>query len=79
MRAGRLLAGLVIAALFAIAGSWGTYRHDYVVHERAGAEWAALTLTDQTLAQTLAKRSRSTTSARSALQQPWSIIGRTNF
>jgi len=27
----------------------------------------------------VAKRSRSTTSARSALQQPWSIIGRTNF
>jgi hypothetical protein len=27
----------------------------------------------------VAKRSRSTTYARSALQQPWSIIGRTNF
>jgi hypothetical protein len=27
----------------------------------------------------VAKRSRSTTSARSALRQPWSVIGRTNF
>ena len=27
----------------------------------------------------VAKRSRSTTSARSALRQPWSIIARTNF
>jgi hypothetical protein len=52
MRAGRLLAGLLIVALVAIAASWGTYRHDYVVNERAAAEWVALTLTDQTLAQT---------------------------
>ncbi|HEV7701007.1 MAG TPA: hypothetical protein VGO43_12310, partial [Pyrinomonadaceae bacterium] len=51
MRAGRLLAGLLIAVLVAIVASWGTYRRDYVVHERA-AEWVALTLTDQTLAQT---------------------------
>jgi hypothetical protein len=52
MRAGRLLLGLLIAVLAGVAASWGTYRHDYVVHERAGTEWAALTLTDQTLAQT---------------------------
>ncbi|MGY4497815.1 hypothetical protein ACVWYH_001742 [Bradyrhizobium sp. GM24.11] len=51
MRAGRLLAVLLFAVLVGIAASWGTYRHDYVVHEREGAEWAALTLTDQTLVQ----------------------------
>ncbi|MCC8959224.1 hypothetical protein H8B02_39245 [Bradyrhizobium sp. Pear77] len=52
MRAGRLLAGLLIVALVAVAASWGTYRRDYVIHERAAADWVALTLTDQTLAQT---------------------------
>ncbi|MCP3419512.1 hypothetical protein NLM16_35945 [Bradyrhizobium brasilense] len=51
MRAGRLFAVLLIAVLVGIAASWVTYRHDYVVHERAGAEWAALTLTDQALGQ----------------------------
>ncbi|RWL78691.1 MAG: hypothetical protein EOR69_26665 [Mesorhizobium sp.] len=52
MRVGRMLAGLVIVALIAIAASWATYRREFVVHERAAAEWAGLTLTDQALAQT---------------------------
>lgn len=52
MRAGRLVAVLLIAVLGGVAASWGTYRHAYVVHERAGLEWATLALTDQTVAQT---------------------------
>jgi hypothetical protein len=50
MRAGRLLLGLLVAVLIALGASWATYKRDYVVHERAAAEWVALTLTDQALA-----------------------------
>lgn len=49
MRAGRLLLSMFVAVLIAIGASWITYKHDYVVHERAAAEWVALTLTDQAL------------------------------
>lgn len=52
MRAGRLVAVLLIAVLGGVAAGWGTFRHAYVVRERAGVEWAALALTEQTVAQT---------------------------
>jgi hypothetical protein len=50
MRAGRLLMGVFVAAMIAIGAFWATYTHNYVLHERATAEWSALTLMDQTLA-----------------------------
>ncbi|WP_027535414.1 hypothetical protein [Bradyrhizobium sp. WSM3983] len=52
MRAGGFIAVLLVAVTVGVAASWGTFRHAYVLHERAGVEWAALTLTDQAIAQT---------------------------
>ena len=50
MRAGRLLISLLVAALIAVGASWLTYKHDYVVHERAAAEWVGLALAKQAVA-----------------------------
>jgi hypothetical protein len=42
--------GLVAAIGVATSVSWLTYKHDFVMRERMGAEWTALTLMDQALA-----------------------------
>lgn len=42
--------GLVAAIGVATSASWLTYKHDFVMRERLGAEWTALTLMDEALA-----------------------------
>lgn len=42
--------GLVAAIGVATSASWLTYKHYFVMRERRGAEWTALTLTDEALA-----------------------------
>ncbi|VIO69478.1 hypothetical protein [Bradyrhizobium ivorense] len=43
-------AGLVAAIGVATSAGWLTYKHDFVMRERLGAEWTALTLMDEALA-----------------------------
>lgn len=50
MRVGHLLFALLVAAVLFISGSWITYKHHIVVHQRAAAEWTALSLMDKALA-----------------------------
>lgn len=42
--------GLAAAIGIATSASWLTYKHDFVMRERRGAEWTALTLMDEALA-----------------------------